>query len=260
MVKIDQLQYLQIGVQGENLTEDIEIDISAWVEKYGPVDTDTTIGILFRPYNSEVASPMASSYADGVLTWTVTISATTTVGVGYSEIRMFNSATGLVKKSRIVPTAVENSVTGIVANPPEPYTDWYNAVLAAGSAASTAKTAAEAAQSAAEAAMEKYPRIDTDTGTWLVWDATEGDWVDTEVTAVGPTGATGVQGPQGIQGPPGDDGAEGTVMSLGEVEFFFRVEGGHLLMDYEGQDPPNFEIDEDTGHLIYVFDDEEEES
>ena len=64
-------------------------------------------------------------------------------------------------------------------------------------------------------------------------------------------GATGPQGPQGIQGPQGPQGVAVGVETEGL--FYFSVdEDGHLICTYTGNDPPDFEIDEDTGHLIYT--------
>ena len=129
MYEVDKIQYLQIGVQGENVATDIEIDMSKWVEKY----PSAVFHILFKPYNEQTPSPQVCSYEDGVLTWTVGVGATSVVGVGYTEIRAQDPSTGLVKKTRIIPTAVENSVSGVSTDPPASYQEWVNSVLNAGS-------------------------------------------------------------------------------------------------------------------------------
>lgn len=52
----------------------------------------------------------------------------------------------------------------------------------------------------------------SDANTWMVWNAGEGRYEDTGVSAVGPQGAQGIQGeagPQGAQGQPGPQGAQG---------------------------------------------------
>ncbi len=132
MYEIDKLQYLQIGVQGENDATPIEIDMTSWVEKY----PDATFHILFKPYNSNTISPMLTEYdADTkVLTWTPTSGATAVVGVGYTEVRAQDSE-GLIKKTRIIPTSVENSVSGNESTPPASYQEWVTAVLNAGASA-----------------------------------------------------------------------------------------------------------------------------
>ena len=150
MYEVDKIQYLQIGVQGENDATDIEIDMSAWAEKY----PDAQFHILFKPYNASEPSPMLTTYEDGVLTWTVGAGATAVTGVGYTEIRAQDAETGLVKKTKIIPTAVENSVSGVETDPPASYQEWVTNVLNAGTAAVNANTAAQAAKTAAETARD----------------------------------------------------------------------------------------------------------
>lgn len=70
---------------------------------------------------------------------------------------------------------------------------------------------AKRATRAADAAASHQPRIGG-AGTWEVWDAASGAYVDTGVSAQGPqgeTGATGPQGPAGAKGDKGDAGAPG---------------------------------------------------
>ena len=133
MYEIDKLQYLQIGVQGENDATAIEIDMTSWVEAF----PDAVFYILFKPYNSTAPSPMLTEYdaETKVLTWTPSSGATAVVGVGYTEVRAQNATTGLIKKSKIIPTSVENSVSGNEEDPPASYQEWVTAVLNAGSEA-----------------------------------------------------------------------------------------------------------------------------
>lgn len=132
MTAIDKVQYLQIGVQGENAAMNVELDMTAWAEQY----PDATFHILFKPYNEPEVSPQTSTYDSSthVLTWTVGAGATAIVGVGYTEIRAQDGG-NLIKKTRIIPTAVENSVSGVEVNPPAAYADWVANVLNAGAAA-----------------------------------------------------------------------------------------------------------------------------
>ena len=140
MFQIDKIQYLQIGVQGENVATDIEIDMSTWAEKY----PNAVFHILFKPYNAIAPSPMESTYEEGVLTWTVGVGATAVVGVGYTEIRAQDAETGLIKKTRIIPTSVDNSVSGVETTPPASYQEWVTAVLNAGTDAKNSAAAAMA--------------------------------------------------------------------------------------------------------------------
>lgn len=159
MYEIDKLSYLQIGVQGDNESTDIVIDVTAWAEKY----PEAEFFIVFKPYNAQEISPMDTRYEDGILTWTVNSAATAVTGVGYTEIRAQDSH-GLIKKSRIIPTAVENSVSGVDDTPPAAYQEWVTAVLNAGA---TAKNAAAAAMAVSEGREIRF-EIGTDdspTGT-----------------------------------------------------------------------------------------------
>lgn len=130
---IDKVYSLNIGVQGENIARAIQLDMTEWVNAY----PDASYHVLFKPYNEPDAAPMVSTFENNILTWTPTLSATVVSGVGYTEIRALDPDTGLIRKSRIIPTSVENSVTGAEEDPPDPYTDWVNSVLAAGALANT---------------------------------------------------------------------------------------------------------------------------
>lgn len=65
-----------------------------------------------------------------------------------------------------------------------------DAETAQGNAARSA-TEAEAAAAAAESAVAHYPYVDPVTGDWMVWDADDGQFVDTGIRAEGPKGDTG---------------------------------------------------------------------
>lgn len=140
---IEKLYSLRIGVQGENVATRIDIGMGAWMEEF----PDATFHLLFKPYNDAFpVTPMLTSFQDGILTWMPTVNATSVVGVGYTEIRAIDANTGLIKKSRIVPTVVESSVTGMdTADPPPPYQEWVSGVLAAGAQAESAAHRAETA-------------------------------------------------------------------------------------------------------------------
>ena len=71
-----------------------------------------------------------------------------------------------------------------------------------------ARAAASAAVSAASAsgAVTRYPYIDGESGNWMVWDTSQGAFVNSGVHA---TGADGEDGKDGADGQPGADGAPG---------------------------------------------------
>lgn len=148
MYEIDKVSYLRIGQQGENQAVTIELDMTSWADEH----PDASFAILFKPYNEDQPSPVYTTYDEPILTWVVGSSVTQNVGVGYTEIRAF-SAGGLIKKSKVIPTSVESSVSGGSSVTPPAYADWVNNVLGYKVAAETAQEAAEAAQEAAETAQ-----------------------------------------------------------------------------------------------------------
>ena len=74
---------------------------------------------------------------------------------------------------------------------------------------------------------------------------------------VGPTGATGPQGPQGIQG---EQGTSGIVVSGSNLFSLVMEPNGDLYVVYEdGDDPPDFEYDSQTGNIYWVYEESEGE-
>ena len=157
--KVDNIYYLQIGVQGENVSREVKMDVSEWVEKY----PDGHLYILFKRYNDQWGYPVATDYEDGILTWTPSVADTSVPGVGYAEVRMMDNDTEAVRKSRIIPTVVENSVSGLDgAEVPSPFQEWTNQVLAA------ANTVVESLDSAIEAADRAEAAAESITGEYDV--------------------------------------------------------------------------------------------
>lgn len=141
-IKIENLQYITIGVQGEHNAETVPIDMTSWVEEFAEKEIEgVSYYILFKPYDSTVALPVVTEWSpdeDNILRWTITLSNTYTAGVGYAEVRAirFNSVEndglelGIVKKSRVIPVTVDASVSGVEGGTvPAPYDDWVNLVL-----------------------------------------------------------------------------------------------------------------------------------
>lgn len=136
--EIDKINYLQIGVQGENIARKIEIDMTSWVNELEAENVSGySFGLVFKPYNDPNKYPMVTTYDSEthILSWRVSSAATQTPGVGYTEVRAQESTSGLVKKTRIIPTSVEDSVSGNETEPPEPQEEWVTEVLNAGAAA-----------------------------------------------------------------------------------------------------------------------------
>lgn len=109
-------------------------------------------------------------------------------------------------------------------------------LIRAEEAGNSAKDFADNAQASANAAAEAvkhYPRINPATMTWLVWDAMQGEFVDTGVIA---------EGRNGIEA----DGLWGVYVD----------EEGFLVVTYSGDDPPPLSISDD-GYLVYTLNGQE---
>ncbi len=76
----------------------------------------------------------------------------------------------------------------------------------------------------------------------------------------GPQGPAGQTGPQGEKGEKGDTGPQGpsgvTAPSSGMFSLYLEPETGNLYAEYpDGETPPKFEYDAETGNLYYITDD-----
>lgn len=132
--EIDKLQYLAIGQQGESNATEIVIDMTSWVDELEEMGyTNPCFHLLFLPYNQTVPVVTSTLYDEEAktLTWTITSQVTAYAGMGYTEVRALNHPdNGLLKKSRVIPTTISASVTGVEGGvPPAPYDDWLNSIL-----------------------------------------------------------------------------------------------------------------------------------
>lgn len=168
---------------------------AAWRSLYG----GGRIEGAHQRYGDESPYPIVLTETDtGDLVWTLSESDLAREGAGAVELSFFEDL--VLAKSKQWSTVVLPSITGGgTADPPEPQQSWVDAVLAAGAQASASASAAAASAEKAEAALPRAPVIGSD-GTWSVWDAAEGAYKSTGISATGP------QGPQGEQGPPGPKG------------------------------------------------------
>ena len=129
-------------------------------------------------------------------------------------------------------SAVDGGYTGTEAEFNEELAD----IPAAAAAAGTSAAAAAAAQAAAETAASHYPQIVN--GTWRVWSAATGAYVDTGVSATGP---------QGIQGPVGPDGVSPAITVT-------DITGGHRVTITDAEHPTgqSFDVMDGAGAVSSV--------
>lgn len=253
--KIENIYYLQIGVQGENIANAIQFDMSTWITEY----PSAHIHVLFKPYNSNIPSPVATELDENILTWRPSYTATAVTGVGYTEVRAIDPDTGLVKKSRIIPTSVENSVSGTDGvEIPSPFEEWANQVLAVADDVAQAAEDTAADRAAVEAERGRIDAaIDTaNTAAQKIDGMTAGGHsvapgagASAELSLVDGHYHLEIGTEQGAQGEPGRNAV---VLNLAAVEIAFQIVNGHLIMQYGDDLPPQFSINS-NGHLIYSF-------
>ena len=124
MLKINELNRIYLGCQGENRARTISIDVSAWLDLY----PNGTITIWHRRNGDEVPGPTGAvlDRENGILSWTPTNTDTYVAGEGEAEIRLAED--GVIKKSRTVITGVSPSVTGAGEPLGSGWQDYINAV------------------------------------------------------------------------------------------------------------------------------------
>lgn len=171
-----------IGRRGENLATRVRFPTASWVETYG----DGTFQLLVQRPNEDTPYPAALVSDGDNICWDVTSADTAIAGLGKCELQYYVG--DVLAKSVIYQTRVMESLDA-AGDVPEPYESWVEQVLQAGA---DAQEAAEAA----EEALGKLPYPSEETGTWWLWDAESGTYVDSGVSYGGgsglpPGGATG---------------------------------------------------------------------
>ena len=191
MLKINELVRLHLGVEKENLSRTIEIDMSAWAQTY----PNATVEILHRRHGDQTKALVTGAEYDSetmLLSWTPTEYDTFYEGFGVAEIRMVEGE--VVKKTKdliitaVCPSVIDGSGNVVASN----YQAFLNSVIGY-------KNDAQTAAAAAEAAAVHGPYIDNETGNWFVWYAEEEKYINTGIHAQGPPGnidnvyATGIR-------------------------------------------------------------------
>lgn len=129
MIDVNDLKRLDLGQRGENKATVIEIDVSSWRRLW----PDASIGVQFVLPDSEFHYvPDATVNEDDVLVWTVGAYETSEPGIGLAIINATDTETGLMKRSKGIPTIVRDLPMWPLddAEAPEPLKLWANRLMA----------------------------------------------------------------------------------------------------------------------------------
>ena len=147
MLKVNEVNRIYLGIQGENAARTIEIDVSEWLDGH-PSGSVT----IWHKRNGDVSPSATGATLDAdrkVVSWTPTETDTYVAGEGVAEIRMTESS--VIKKSRAVITGVSPAVT--LAGTPLG-SDWASYIDAVDGLRAEAVAAQEAAEDAQEDAED----------------------------------------------------------------------------------------------------------
>ena len=210
MYKIGSMPHsIPIGYTGETNFRVIEIDMTAWMEKM-PAGVPSIVHI--RPGETKAQAYIAATTFDSetnILTWEITAGDIgTKEGNGLMQVWLEESENDTVSKrgkSVKVTTEVMDSVNEPDDEPPEAQAAYLEqmtelkvaTVEAAEDAEDAKEDAVDAAEQAQQAATDAenvnlHPAyIDSTTKHWMVYDATEHQYTDTEILAEGQDGQDG---------------------------------------------------------------------
>ena|GEM_PF-6334023 len=180
-----------IGRRGEHLARQVQFDLTEWVQIYGEGRAD----LLYLRPDDQNPYPIPTQRQENLLLWTVTNIDTAQAGEGRFELRYAVEEVQVISEMgyAVIESPLENP--DAVPEPPGP--DWFEQVLEQ--------------MRRVNAPSLNTPRINDDTGTWMVWNQETEQYEDTGFSAVGPQGPRGEVGPAGPQGPKGNTGNTGAV-------------------------------------------------
>ena len=196
-----------IGKQDEGKAETIDIDYSAWIERYG----NGVITATFQGAEDAAPYDIVLTTANGIATWTVTKANTVAAGVGKLQLNYIVNdveAKSLIWTVRVYPSMRASGEA------PDGYQDWLTALQ--GLSAETQQNAQNAANSATEAeeyAEQAKASADSITGLTVEAEtlpagssATASFDADTDKLSLGI--------PRGDKGEKGDAGQDGITPDL----------------------------------------------
>lgn len=164
---------IYVAIQTEDGVGVVDFDISKWLEQW----PNLTCHVLPTRPGETYNYPALCVQEGPVLRWIVKLSDTALAGTG--TVKILGLADGIRKLSSYTYTHIEET-TDPTDEVPDAARPWVDEVL-------------DAARRAEEA-VEKMPRIDEESGNWLLWDPTTESFVDSGVAAQGPRGEKGDKG------------------------------------------------------------------
>ena len=223
VIQAEAVQRLNLGVQGEHLTQTFGFDTTLWQKEHGAGSMQL---LVQRPGDAEPYQATLRQ-EQGLTVWDVTRTDTAIVGICALQLLYF--VEGKVAKSRCFTGSVRHSLGEPSAEVPPAQQSFAEKV------AQDAGRAENAANHAWEAAAHG-PKILS--GNWYVWNAAQGRYVDsgvfaggkapyvgenghwfvgTDDTGVSASGQKGDAGPMGPRGPKGETGAIGPAGPKGDA-------------------------------------------
>jgi hypothetical protein len=167
-IEIGKLTRLPLGIQGENNSRVIEVDVSDWLKEWPTARVDLMVR---RPGEKEYY-PADTTTVDGILRWRITRADVLIAGKGEAQFILADQG-DVELRSRTVETMIAWSIRGTEGNAPPPEAGWVSQVLSAAHDASVA--------------VEKMPIIG-ENKNWWIWNAPLGEFVDSGVLAEGRDG------------------------------------------------------------------------
>lgn len=204
---------IDLGRQGENLATQVIYDLSDWIAEYG----DGTAELIHKRIGDSQPYPVAAVRDGNTLIWTVTSTDTAVatkppIGYGKCELRWYSG--DVLAKSKTWKTIVSPAMdTPSETAPPDHDQGWVDQVVEAGA---TAKASAESAKTdadRAETAAIKQPYPDAESGTWWIWDAVSGAYVDSGFSALPDTYTPTIDNTLTQSGKAADAAAVGDAIS-----------------------------------------------
>ena len=163
-----------LGKQGENLARMVCFEEpSTWKEIFGEGKCE----LIHQRNGDESPYPVVLDVEDDKVIWKITNADTAIVGEGKCELHYF--VDGVIVKSKIWTTTVLPSLSGDLAEPPEPQKAWVDEVLSAAEDVKSATT---------------HQAIIGDNGNWYIWDAELKEYVDSGHSSKGEYGKCNIVG------------------------------------------------------------------